>query len=100
MTSPHAGAPTRPVPTFGSSLSRVPTFRGFSACSMTFSLYAIFRSSMRRPLDGLQIDALFVHFPKRRHLAKVLHLLRDEVGDPVDFLFRVETTETESDARV
>jgi hypothetical protein len=30
MTSPHAGAPTRPVPTFGSSLSSLPTLRGFS----------------------------------------------------------------------
>ena len=38
MTSPHAGAPTRPVPTVGSFLSRVPTLRGFSAWSMTLSL--------------------------------------------------------------
>uniref|UniRef100_A0A1L8D834 Uncharacterized protein n=1 Tax=Nyssomyia neivai TaxID=330878 RepID=A0A1L8D834_9DIPT len=30
MTSPHAGAPTRPVPTFFSLLSMDPTFRGFS----------------------------------------------------------------------
>ena len=30
MTSPQAGAPTRPVPTFGSLLSSVPTLRGFS----------------------------------------------------------------------
>ena len=30
ITSPHAGAPTRPVPTEGSSLSSVPTLRGFS----------------------------------------------------------------------
>ena len=30
MTSPQAGAPTRPVPTFTSLLSREPTFRGFS----------------------------------------------------------------------
>src|SRR5205814_1103825 len=30
MTSPQAGAPTRPVPTLGSDLSRVPTFLGFS----------------------------------------------------------------------
>jgi hypothetical protein len=30
MTSPHAGAPTRPVPTLGSSLSKLPTLRGFS----------------------------------------------------------------------
>ena len=30
MTSPQAGAPTRPVPTEGSFLSRVPTFLGFS----------------------------------------------------------------------
>ena len=30
ITSPHAGAPTRPVPTFSSLLSRVPTLRGFS----------------------------------------------------------------------
>jgi len=28
MTSPHSGAPTIPVPTFGSRLSRDPTFRG------------------------------------------------------------------------
>src|SRR5258708_323938 len=28
ITSPHAGAPTRPVPTVGSLLSSVPTFRG------------------------------------------------------------------------
>ena len=30
ITSPHAGAPTSPVPTVSSSLSSVPTFRGFS----------------------------------------------------------------------
>jgi hypothetical protein len=30
ITSPQAGAPTRPVPTLGSALSRLPTFRGFS----------------------------------------------------------------------
>lgn len=30
MTSPHAGAPTRPVPTLGSLLSKLPTLRGFS----------------------------------------------------------------------
>ena len=30
ITSPQAGAPTSPVPTFGSFLSNVPTFRGFS----------------------------------------------------------------------
>ena len=30
ITSPHAGAPTRPVPTLESSLSNEPTLRGFS----------------------------------------------------------------------
>lgn len=30
ITSPHAGAPTRPVPTLGSFLSKAPTFLGFS----------------------------------------------------------------------
>jgi hypothetical protein len=30
MTSPQAGAPTKPVPTEASFLSRVPTFLGFS----------------------------------------------------------------------
>jgi hypothetical protein len=30
MTSPQAGAPTSPVPTLSSFLSRLPTFRGFS----------------------------------------------------------------------
>jgi hypothetical protein len=30
MTSPHAGAPTRPVPTSSSSLPKEPTFLGFS----------------------------------------------------------------------
>ena len=28
ITSPHSGAPTMPVPTFGSALSRLPTFLG------------------------------------------------------------------------
>src|SRR5262249_2943537 len=28
ITSPHSGAPTRPVPTLGSSLESAPTFRG------------------------------------------------------------------------
>jgi hypothetical protein len=28
ITSPHSGAPTIPVPTFGSRLSSAPTFRG------------------------------------------------------------------------
>mmetsp|Transcript_26890 Transcript_26890/g.43072 ORF Transcript_26890/g.43072 Transcript_26890/m.43072 type:complete len:205 (+) Transcript_26890:135-749(+) len=36
MTSPHAGAPTRPVPTLASSLSKDPTLRGFSKWSTTF----------------------------------------------------------------
>src|SRR6185312_6866093 len=76
ITSPHAGAPTRPVPTFGSSLSSVPTLRGFSAWSITFSLYAmaIPYSSVRRPLDGLQINPLFVHLVEGAHVAEVLHL--------------------------
>lgn len=30
ITSPHAGAPTSPVPTLGSVLSKLPTLRGFS----------------------------------------------------------------------
>ena len=30
ITSPHAGAPTKPVPTFASFLSKAPTFLGFS----------------------------------------------------------------------
>jgi hypothetical protein len=30
MTSPHSGAPTRPVPTFASSFGSDPTLRGFS----------------------------------------------------------------------
>jgi hypothetical protein len=30
MTSPQAGAPTMPVPTRGSFLSKDPTLRGFS----------------------------------------------------------------------
>jgi len=30
ITSPHVGAPTRPVPTLSSLLSSVPTLRGFS----------------------------------------------------------------------
>ena len=30
ITSPQAGAPTRPVPTSGSFLSKLPTLRGFS----------------------------------------------------------------------
>jgi hypothetical protein len=30
MTSPQAGAPTSPVPTLSSFLSRLPTLRGFS----------------------------------------------------------------------
>ncbi|CSI45796.1 Uncharacterised protein [Vibrio cholerae] len=30
ITSPHAGAPTMPLPTEGSSLSNEPTLRGFS----------------------------------------------------------------------
>jgi hypothetical protein len=30
ITSPQAGAPTRPVPTLGSATSRLPTLRGFS----------------------------------------------------------------------
>jgi len=30
MTSPHAGAPTNPIPTSVSNLLNDPTFRGFS----------------------------------------------------------------------
>merc|ERR1719263_2708865 len=35
ITSPQAGAPTRPVPTVGSFLSSDPTFSGFSKWSIT-----------------------------------------------------------------
>src|ERR1700722_3253938 len=104
ITSPQAGAPTRPVPTLGSSLSSVPTFRGFSAWSMTFSLYAMMfwfsGDSVSRPLDGLQIDSLFVHLVEGGHVAKVLHLADDEVGHVVDLFLSVEPPEPESDARV
>src|SRR5690349_24178006 len=73
MTSPHAGAPTSPVPTVGSSLSRVPTFRGFSAWSMTFSLYAMasLRPLMRYPGHALQVDAVLVHLVERGHVAQM-----------------------------
>lgn len=39
MTSPQAGAPTRPVPTSGSFLSKEPTLRGLLKWSMTRSWY-------------------------------------------------------------
>lgn len=35
ITSPQAGAPTRPVPTEGSFLSKDPTLRGWLQCSTT-----------------------------------------------------------------
>src|SRR5580692_7861712 len=100
ITSPHAGAPTRPVPTFGSSLSSVPTFRGFSAWSITFSLYAMTLSSfggssVSRPVDGLQIDSFFVHLVERRHVAQVLHLRDHELRHVVDLFLRVESTDAE-----
>jgi hypothetical protein len=36
ITSPHAGAPTSPVPTLGSVFGRAPAFLGFSKWSITF----------------------------------------------------------------
>mgnify|MGYP006326407951 CR=1 FL=1 len=41
ITSPHSGAPTRPVPTFFASLLSVPTLRGLLKWSSTFSEYAM-----------------------------------------------------------
>ena len=41
MTSPRAGAPTRPVPTLSSLLSSEPAFWGFSKWLMSLSLYAM-----------------------------------------------------------
>src|ERR1019366_9444613 len=41
ITSPHSGAPTRPVPTSDELLSRVPTLRGCSSWLSTLSLYAM-----------------------------------------------------------
>ena len=39
ITSPHAGAPTKPVPTFAEFLSNEPTLRGLSKWSTTFLWY-------------------------------------------------------------
>ena len=55
---------------------------------------------MGDPGDALQVDAFFVHLVERGHVAQVLDLLDDEVGDVVDLFFRVETTEPETNARV
>src|SRR5579862_5528811 len=57
-------------------------------------------ASVGRPLHALQIDAFFVHLPKRREVAKPPNLFDDQVCNVVDFFFRVEATETKSNAGV
>src|SRR5688572_13122526 len=55
---------------------------------------------MRSPLDTLYIDTLLVHLVQRRHVAESFDFGNHEIGDVVDFLFRVETTESETNRRV
>src|SRR5580658_3158854 len=57
-------------------------------------------TSVSGPLDALQIDSLFVHLVEGGHVAKVLYLACDEIGDVVDLFLGVEPPEPESDARV
>jgi hypothetical protein len=52
ITSPQAGAPTSPVPTLGSFLSREPTLRGFSKWSTTCRCaHALAKARVRRDLQ-------------------------------------------------
>src|SRR5688572_23618998 len=67
---------------------------------MTLSLYAMAMSLMCCPLYGIQVDAVLVHFPERRELAQLLHLLADEAGGVVHFLLRGEAAERDADRAV
>src|SRR5271165_2277245 len=52
------------------------------------------------PLHALEIDSFSVHLVEGRQVAQARDLAYDQVGDVVDFLFRVEASEAEADARV
>src|SRR5262249_28600232 len=51
-------------------------------------------------LDGLEIHALEVHLPERGQIAKLLHLVDDELDDMVHLFLGIETAEAEADRRV
>ena len=67
---------------------------------MTLSLYAISVSLVCRPLDGIQVHAVLVHFPEGRKLPELRHLALDEVGSIVDLLLGRETPERDADRAV
>ena len=55
---------------------------------------------MRGPLNGFQIDAVFVHLVKGGHVAELSDLAHDEIGYEVDLFRRVEAPDTKADRRV
>src|SRR4026208_2127948 len=68
---------------------------------MTLSEYAMaFLSSVRGPLDRLDVDPFLMHLPERRQRAEALDRLHDQIDDEVDLLLRVEPTDAEPDRRV
>src|SRR5207237_3459345 len=56
--------------------------------------------SMCCPLHGIEVDAFLVHFPERRELAQLRHLLLDELRGIVHFFLGGETAERDADRAV
>src|SRR5882762_973465 len=71
---------------------------------MTFSLYAMvlvsYVQSVRRPLHRIEVDAVLVHLPERRHFPQFADLALDKVDREVDLLLRGEATNGEADGAV
>src|SRR6266702_2716036 len=55
---------------------------------------------MCRPLHGIQVHALFVHFPKRRELAQLADLGAQELDGVVDLLLGGEAADRETNRAV
>src|SRR5574343_1122895 len=68
---------------------------------MTLSLYAMLMLlSVRRPLDGGQVYAVFVHFPQGGQLAQLGHVLLDGLDGVIDLFFGGPTTNGHAQAAV
>src|SRR5713226_4978236 len=67
---------------------------------MTLSLYAMTVLLMRGPLHRVEVDALFVHFPQRAHLAQLADAFPDDPDRPIDVFLGREAPEGEADGAV
>src|SRR4051812_44643188 len=67
---------------------------------MTLSLYAMFISLVRGPLNAVEVHAFLEHLPERAHLAQLADALLDELHRELDVLGLRETADGEADGAV